>query len=67
MIQNKHLLEAFYRRLDANEKLSHSQALAIFEMLHKEAVSLGCLHAGNTVDGIEVAIKIANAVNKVAL
>jgi len=66
MIQNRHKLDEFYRKLDAEENLSYKQALAIYEMLHKEAVSLGAINSKNILDGLEVDIKIAKAINEVA-
>ena len=41
MIKNRHILNEFYRKLDAEKNLSYKQALAIYEMLHNEAMSLG--------------------------
>ena len=67
MIKNSHILNEFYRKLDAEEKLSYTQALAIYEMLHKEAVSLGAISSENILDGLEVDIKIAGAINRVGL
>jgi len=60
-------LDEFYRRLDAEENLSHGEALAIYEMLHKEAVSLGAINSENILDGLEVDLRIARAINKVGL
>jgi hypothetical protein len=67
VIQNKRQLEAFYRRLDAQENLSHRESLAIYEMLHNEAVSLGAIHSGNMLDGIAINVKIARIINRIAL
>ncbi|OHB79034.1 MAG: hypothetical protein A2Z25_12250 [Planctomycetes bacterium RBG_16_55_9] len=55
----------FYRRLDAEENLSYLEALAIYEMLHQEAVSLGAINSENMLDGLEVDLRIAKAVNRV--
>jgi hypothetical protein len=55
------------RRLDAEENLSHREALTIYEMLHKEAVSLGAINSENILDGLEVDLRIARAINKVGL
>ncbi len=65
MIRNAQQLEAFYRDLDAREHLSPQEAMAIFDLLHQEAVAVGAIHSGNTLDGIEVTIRIADAVNRV--
>jgi hypothetical protein len=67
MIQNRHKLDEFQRKLDAEESLSYREALAIYEMLHKEAVSLGAINTENILDGLEVDLRIAQAINKVGL
>jgi len=67
MIQNRHKLNEFQRKLDAEENLSYREALAIYEMLHKEAVSLGVINSENIMDGLEVDLRIAKAINKVGL
>lgn len=65
MIRNRHRLDEFYRRLDSEENLSYREALAIYEMLHKEAVSLGAINSANMLDGLEVDLRVARAINKV--
>lgn len=60
-------MHEFYRKLDAEENLSHSEALAIYEMLHEEAVSLGAINSENILDGLEVDLRMARAINKVGL
>ncbi len=67
MIQNRHILDEFYRKLDAEEKLSYKEALAIYEALHREAVSLGAISHDNIWDGFEVDLRIARAINRVGL
>ena len=67
MIQNRHKLDELYRKLDAEENLSYKEALAIYEMLHKEAISLGAINSENILDGLEVDIRIAKAINRVGL
>lgn len=67
MIQNGKQLNDFYRRLDAEENLSYLEALAIYEMLQKEAVSLGAINSENILDGFEVDLRIAKAINRVGL
>jgi hypothetical protein len=67
MIRNRRKLDEFYRKLDAKEKLSYKEALDIYEMLHKEAVSLGVISSENIMDGIEVDLRIAKAINRVGL
>jgi hypothetical protein len=67
MIQNRHKLNEFQRKLDEEENLSYREALAIYEMLHKEAVSLGVINSENILDGLEVDLRVAKAINKVGL
>lgn len=67
MIRNRAKLEEFYRKLDAEEKLSYQQALAIYEMLHKEAVSLGAISSDNILEGLDVDLRIARAINRVGV
>ena len=64
MIKNKAKLEKFYRELDRREKLSYKQALAIYEALHKEAVSLGVINSENILEGLEVDLRIARAMGR---
>jgi hypothetical protein len=56
-------LEEFYRRLIAEEDLSHEQALQIFESLYAEALSLGAISEENVLEGLEVDLRIAKALN----
>lgn len=56
-------MDEFYRKLDAQENLSYEDALAIYEMLHKEAVSLGAISSENIWDGFEVDLRIARAMS----
>lgn len=65
MIQNRQKLDEFQCKLDAEENLSYQDALAIYEMLHEEAVSLGAFNSENILDGLEVDLRIAKAINKV--
>jgi hypothetical protein len=66
MIRNRPKLNAFYRELIEREDIPHKQALAIYEALHKEAVSLGAINSENMLDGIEVDVRIARAINGLA-
>lgn len=63
MITNKDKLNEFERELIRKENLSHKEALAIYEALHKEAVALGVINSDNILDGIEVDLRIARAIN----
>jgi len=64
MIKNKNKLDEFFRKLDAEEKLSHKEALAIYDALHKEAVSLGAINSENILDGLEVDLRIARTMGR---
>ncbi len=63
MIQNKLKLSRFYRELIEKENISHKEALSIYEALHREAVSLGVFNYDNILDGLEVDLRIAKAIN----
>jgi hypothetical protein len=67
MIKDRIKLDEVQRKLDAEERLSYTEALAIYEMLHKEAVSLGVINSENILDGLEVDLRIAKAINQVGL
>jgi len=64
MIRNKRKLDEFYRKLDAEEKLSYKKALRIYDALHKEAVALGAISHENIWDGFEVDLRIARAMGR---
>jgi len=64
MITNPHKLETLNRQLD-RQKIPYRESLAIFEALLNEAVLLGAVNSENMLDGIDVDIRIANAINKV--
>lgn len=63
MITNKHKLNKFYRKLISQENISHQEAISIYEALHKEAVSLGIINSENMLEGLEVDLRIARAIN----
>ncbi len=63
MIKNKLKLKKFYEKLIEEEDISHKQALAIYEAMHAEAVSLGIINSENILDGLEVDLRIARAIN----
>jgi len=67
MIRNKARLEEFERKLIEQENISHKQALSIYEAMHKEAVSLGVISSENILEGLEIDLRIAKAINKVGL
>lgn len=63
MIKNKRKLERFYQSLLKKEHFSYQEALAIYEALHQEAVSLGAINSKNILDGLEANLRIAMALN----
>ena len=63
MIKNKKKLAEFEKKLIEGENLSYSQKFKIFDELFKEAVSLGVINDENIMEGIEVDIRIAKALN----
>ena len=63
MIKNKIRLNKFYRKLLKEENISYKEALRIYESLHKEAVSLGVINSENILEGLEVDLRIAKAIN----
>jgi hypothetical protein len=67
MVKNKRKLNKFYHALLRKEKLSYSQALRIYEALHKEAVSLGVINSKNILEGLETDIRVAKTINASAI
>jgi len=63
VVKNKHRLNKFYQKLIERENISHKQALSIYEALYNEAVSLGAINSKNILEGLEVDLKIAKAIN----
>ncbi|MBE0478637.1 hypothetical protein IBX65_05910 [Candidatus Aerophobetes bacterium] len=63
MIKNADTLERFYDKMIKEEKLSFKQALAIFEAMWQEGVSLGVLPPRDPLEGIDVDIKVARILN----
>jgi len=66
MIRNKLKLNKFYQKLIEEENISHKEALRIYEALHKEAVSLGAISSENILEGLEIDLRIAKAINGLA-
>jgi len=63
MIKNNLKLERFNKKLIKEENISFKEALLIFEALYKEAISLGVFRTKNILDGIEIDLRIAKAIN----
>lgn len=66
MIKNSAKLNEFYRKLTEKEDIPYQKALAIYEALHNEAVSLGVINHENMLEGIDIDIKIAKAINSLS-
>jgi len=64
MVRNKHKLNKFYQKLIKEENISYKKALSIYEALHKEAVSLGIINSENILEGLEIDLRIAKAINR---
>jgi len=60
--------QQYYRRFEnaviANERLSHGQAIAIFEAMWQEAVELGVLPGPDATAGLETDIRVAGILNR---
>jgi hypothetical protein len=63
MVINTEKLREFERSEIAREDISYADALAIFDGLRQEAISLGAFSCENILDGLDVDIRIAKAVN----
>jgi hypothetical protein len=64
MVKNKRILEQFESR-QVKRRMSYTQKLKIFDEMYKHALELKIIPAKNPLEGIEVVIKIAKAVNSV--
>jgi hypothetical protein len=63
MIINTDKLRVFEQSEMAREDISYRDALAIFDGLRREAISLGVFSGENIMEGIDVNIRIARAIN----
>ncbi len=63
LIKNGKKLEEFERELDKKSDLSYEEALAVYEELFRQAVASGAINSENIMDGFEVDIRIARALN----
>ncbi len=64
MVKNKRILKQFESK-KIKRKLSYVQKLKIFDEMYKHAVASGQFPRKNPLEGINVKIKIAKAVNSV--
>jgi hypothetical protein len=65
MIKNSEKLQAFEAARISAEKVDVEQNLRILDALYEEALMLGALPPKDPLEGIEVKIRIAKAVNLV--
>jgi hypothetical protein len=56
-------LREFNRKLLEQERFSHEEALRIYEALHAEALYFGAITHEDVLDGLEVDLRIARAIN----
>ena len=66
MIINNPKLKKFHQKLIEQENISHKEAMAIYDALHNEAVSLGVINSENILEGLEVDLRIAKAINSLS-
>ena len=66
MVKDAKKLEMFEKELMKSEKPDPLKNFKIVEALYDEAVALGAIPLKDPLDGIEVDIKIAKAVNSVS-
>jgi hypothetical protein len=65
MVKNAQKLQAFEAARIRAEKVDVEQNLRILDALYEEAVMLGALPPKDPLEGIEIKIRIAKAVNRV--
>ena len=65
MIQRPDLIEAFEREYQRRQPHDYQQNLRIAEALYEEACALGVFPLNDPLDGIEVDIRLAKALNAV--
>ena len=63
MVKDRFKLNKFYQELIKKENIPYKKALAIYEALHKEAVSLGIINSKDILDGLETDLRIARVIN----
>ena len=66
MITQPRVWQKFEKQLQAKKNLTYRQACKIFDTLYWEARSLGVLPSKNPLEGIEVDIRLAAALNRLA-
>ncbi len=63
MVQNPQILDAFEKALARQETPEYARNLRLFEALYKEACTMGVFPLKEPLEGIEVDIRVARALN----
>ena len=63
MNKSRDLVEAFEKCMISREPADYWRNMAIFEALYREAHSLGVLPLKDPLDGIDVDVRLARAIN----
>ena len=66
MIRNRKLVDEFERALSAAQPADFESSMAIVEALYEEACALGIFPLKDPLDGIDVDVRLAWAVNHVS-
>ncbi|GEM_PF-803936 len=64
MIRDAKYYLQFENELKSRQRLTHAQAMAIFESLWEEGRALGVLPAADSAEGLETAVRIAGILNR---
>lgn len=64
MIKNSNILIQFEREQTKKEKYTYAESLKLVEAMWKEGITLGILPPKDSLEGIEVDIRIARVLNK---
>lgn len=65
MVKNTEELREFERKLVRSEKPDYLRNVRILNALRREAVALGVFPPSDPLDGIELKVRIAKAINNV--
>jgi len=66
MVKNSKKLREFEKNFLKSQTVNIKQNFNIIEGLFREAISLGVIPIKNPLDGIEIDIKVARAINSVS-
>lgn len=65
MIKNVRKLDRFYRKVIREERIPYEKAFLIYDGLYREAAALGVLEKRDIMEGLEVDLRVARALNTV--